>query len=336
MRKTSLKLFTIMSMAIIAGALIISSCTKEGPQGPAGVDGNVTCLACHTDANMDVINASFATSSHGQGNYAGYAGRRNDCARCHSHQGFVETHASGRDTTAADIAIPLAFTCKTCHAGHVSFDFENDGQDYALRTTAAVPLTMFGNTTVVDYGTNSNLCLKCHQPRRPAPVADAEGNFNITSSHYGPHHGPQGTLLEGVGGYEFAGSEAYPTDYTTHRGTGCTTCHMAEVDGDTGGHTFLPNLNGCTDCHASATDFDIGGKMTEMDALLAELAGILIEKGVLAGDATEGYHVVKGLFPVDVAAAFYNWDMVYEDRSHGVHNVAYTMALIKNTLEAMR
>lgn len=348
MKKATFKLFTVLITIIIGAAMIFSAC--EGPEGAAGadgmdgsngsdgtdgVDGNVTCLACHTLANMDQIEASFAMSSHGQGNYAGYAGGRNGCAKCHSHQGFMETTATGRDTTATGFSIPLAFTCETCHSGHVSFDFENDGPDYALRTTAPVPLLMDGNTTVVDFGNNGNLCLICHQPRRPAPVDDGEGNFNITSSHYGPHHGPQGTLLEGVGGYEFAGPEAYPTTTTSHRTAGCTTCHMAEADATTGGHTFLPNISGCTACHADATSMDINGKMTEMENLLDELAVILVEKGVLSGDHGD-YHVVKGVFPVEVAAAFYNWDMVFEDRSNGVHHVAYTTALIKNTLDAMK
>lgn len=344
MRKRTYKLLTFLSFLIIAGALIFSACVKEGPAGPAGkdgndgtdgVDGNVTCLECHTLANMDKINESFAMSSHGQGNFAGYAGGRNGCAKCHSHQGFIETQATGRDTTATGFSIPLAFTCETCHSGHVSFDFENDNQDYALRTTAPVSLLMDDHTTVVDFGNNGNLCLSCHQPRRAAPVADSLGNYTITSSHYGPHHGPQGTILEGIGGYEFAGPEAYPTSYSTHRTTGCTTCHMAETSGDTGGHTWIPNVNGCTACHSDATSLDINGKITAMEGLLHELALLLVDKGVLGEEEGE-FHVVRGTFPVEVAAAFYNWDMVFEDRSNSVHNVAYTTALIKNTIAAMK
>ncbi|MFC2118892.1 hypothetical protein ACFLRG_01830 [Bacteroidota bacterium] len=331
MKNRVFKLFVILSFPVIAGALILSSCSKEGP---AGVDGDVTCIVCHNTTNMDQINASFDTSIHGIGPTAA-RGASVGCAKCHAHQGFVETVATGRDTSAASIAIPLAFTCETCHAGHVSFDFENDGQDYALRTTEPVPLIMDGRTTVIDLGNNGNLCLNCHQPRRAAPTADAEGNYNITSSHYGPHHGPQGTILAGVGGYEFAGSEAYPTTNSAHMNTGCSTCHMADVVGDTGGHTFFPNVTGCTDCHADATSMDIGGKMTEMEDLLNELALLLVDKGVLAGEVG-AYHVVTGVFPVDVAAAFYNWDMVYEDRSEGVHNIAYTFALIQNSIEAMQ
>ena len=63
--------------------------------------------------------------------------------------------------------------------------------------------------------------------------------------------------------------------------------------------------------------------------------GKYIETLYVSGEPGE-YHVVTGTFPVDDVRAFYNWDMVFEDRSEGVHNVAYTMALIKNSIEAMK
>ena len=49
-------------------------------------------------------------------------------------------------------------------------------------------------------GGAGNLCGNCHQPRRAIADADADGNIEITSTHWGPHHGPQTAVLLGIGG----------------------------------------------------------------------------------------------------------------------------------------
>ncbi len=178
------KLFVLAFFALI----VASSCVKEGPMGPGGldgadgangadgsdgtngVDGNVTCLACHSKANMDAVNAEYETSTHGMSGmmyngqtvyiYAGAGESRKDCAVCHTHEGFVETQFTGRDTLTAALDAPTRIGCETCHGGHVSFDFENDGQDYALRTTAPVELAIAADgDQPVNVSPTSNLCI---------------------------------------------------------------------------------------------------------------------------------------------------------------------------------
>lgn len=318
----------LFSIIIVAGMVALTAC--EGPMGEAGND---TCKECHSLENRNMKSAEYETSGHAAGLFVGYAGGRNSCAQCHSHEGFVETEHTGRDTTAANIPIPTRIDCKTCHDSHTSFKNEVDGPDYALRGLHEVNLLMFGNEQKLDFESNSNLCANCHQPRTLGPVGDAEGNFRITSSHYGPHHGPQATYVQGIGAYEFAGSESYPTAGTSTHATGgaCVACHMGEADQMGGGHSFTANVAACTSCHSDASTLDINGIQTEVHELLVDLKGLLTTKGILDDEG----HVKPGTYSVELAGAFYNYIGIEEDRSLGVHNPSYIKAVLKNTIAAM-
>jgi len=339
MKRTLNYLLTIPALFALA---ITISC--EGPEGPVGQDGqnaSEVCKECHNDEKQDSVSTQYASSVHAAGANVGYAGGRNDCAACHSHEGFVETQHTGRDTTAADIPIPTAIACNTCHDDHNTLDFENDGPDYAMRTKEAVTLLMDGSS--LDFEGSSNLCASCHQPRTPAP-SSTDGTYAITSPHYGPHHGTQATVLEGIGGYELAGSMSYPEPgASTHRtGASCNSCHMSPAadNNSTGGHTFVPNLASCTSCHTDASSFDVNGVQTEVESMLGDLetalinANIIGTDGHLLDDSGEALNYGSSLnLTIDQAGAYFNWATVAEDRSMGVHNPAYVKALLQNSIE---
>jgi hypothetical protein len=179
-----------------------------------------------------------------------------------------------------------------------------------------------GDSIFIDFAGNSNLCLNCHQPRVAPP--DAEVAMTYVYSHFGPHHGPQSTILEGIGGYEIAGTVAYPTSQSAHRtSASCVSCHMHE-----GEHKFEPKVAACTDCHPGAADFDVNGKQTEIAGLMTTLQGKLETAGLL----DEGHEVV-GTYDTDEAGALYNYFLVFDDRSDGVHNYDYIKALLQNSIE---
>ena len=353
-----MKLREITRLLFVASLVlfIIPACVKEGPpgldgadgndgvNGVDGADGNVACIVCHNEENMDAVESQFATSVHGtsviQYNgqptyiYAGEGESRKECAMCHTHEGFVEWQFTERDSLTAALDAPTHINCETCHGGHVSFDFEADGQDYALRTTKPVKLLMFDDPNLqIDFGTESNLCVNCHQPRTASPQPDESGNYFISSSHWGPHHGPQSTILEGIGGYEIAGSVEYPgTKSHPHRNNaGCTTCHMYEFEAGEGGHTFKPSIASCTQCHGEQDNFDIDGVQTEVEELIIELQAKLHN----AGAVDEGGQLVPGTYPIVVAGAAYNYAMMEDDRSIGVHNPDYIIALLQNSIDAL-
>lgn len=325
------------SIVFLSCLLAIFAFSFTSCEGPAGQDGDETCNECHTKENMSLKSAQYEKSGHAMGANVAYAGGRKGCATCHSHEGFVETQHTGMDTTAADVPIPTAIGCETCHSGHSYFD-GGDDPDMALRTTEGVGLIMFGDESSIDFGSNSNLCVNCHQPRRIGPQdsdLDEDGNFYISSSHWGPHHGPQATYVQGIGAYEASGSESYPAAGSSTHATagGCVMCHMGDVESAEGGHTFNPTVASCTECHADATDLDINGLQTEVHELLVELEGILKAKGVVDD---EGHVIAKLSHPIDLAGAYYNYIGIEEDRSLGVHNPAYIKAVLKNTIAKVK
>lgn len=299
----------------------------DGVDGMDGADGTAFCLTCHNLTHRNELNAQYQMTRHFNATAVGYAGGRNGCAKCHSHEGFVETVFTGMDTTAANIPIPTGIGCTTCHSTHETFDFENDGADYALRTIAPVDLLISDDD--LDFGGTSNLCAYCHQPRRAAPVADDNGNFNITSSHYGPHHAPNATFVYGIGGYEVAGPETYPApgENSHTSGSSCVECHMGALEDGKGAHTLIPTESACTKCHSNGAPSN-----AEIVTLLEELGTMLKAEGVLDDEG----HVVTGEFPVDVAGAFYNYALIEEDLSHGIHNPTYAKALLKNSIASLQ
>lgn len=346
-----LKLFAIAALVLF----VIPACVKEGPpgldgtngtngtdgaNGADGADGTAFCLNCHNDTKMDAVTAAWETSVHGTSGvmyngqftyeYAGLGDGRKECAVCHTQEGFIERITTGNLAVENALTTVHAIGCDACHSGkHVTFDVENDGPDYALRTTSAVNV-IIDSLNTIDLGGPSNLCVNCHQAREAYPEPDGDGNFNISSTHWGPHHGPQGNLIVGRIGYQFSGSVDYPSTgntATAHARQGCTTCHME--DGD---HTFHPAVDACTKCHDGATDFDINGFQTEIVGLLAQLESKLEEKGVM----TNGSVNAPATYTVDLARAYYNYILVEEDRSEGVHNPAYIKALLQNTIEAIQ
>jgi len=358
-----------LSLVLIVSSLMLIQCTSEPIPGPAGidgtngldgqdgidgVDGTTSCVACHTDSHREPIENSYDSSSHfiqtkvswagdvHLSEYVSGLGSDNDfsCARCHTNEGFIEYQTTG--TIKGYFDNPKGISCTGCHTNHDTFDFENDGQDYALRTTDPVDLIINkylpeANQVILDFEGTSNTCAQCHQPRKVAPSDQGGGLYTITP-HYGSHGGAQSTMLEGIQGAEISGSESYPAvASSTHRNNAsCVSCHMGEPNDNDGQHTMKPTLNKCLDCHSSATSFDVNGVQTEVANLLQELEDLLITKGILEVSPWGGIDLVTGDHPVGVAEAYWNWEFVHQDGSHGVHNPAYTKALLKNSIASLQ
>lgn len=346
---------------LIVGAIALSSCEGPagpmGPQGPAGEDGtdgidgvdgtdgtdgvagNAVCLECHTQDVKDAVTALWAASLHGtsQTFYPGspttvaYAGGRVDCAKCHSAEGFIETVWTGQDTTATTIPLPTGIRCKACHDFHSSLDFENEPNS-AIRTTDAVTL-LTGDGPVEFSNAESNLCMNCHQSRTN-PSDDTDGTVMVkVEEHYGPHHGPQANLLNGLGGYEFRGEVTGGS-----AGVGphdCLSCHMGEVVGDTiGGHTWAASIEGCSECHGTVIE---DGK-AQVETLLAQLEDALFTAGMVDADGhaiesdDEALPPVLVEYQADSVGALWNYIYIEEEASHGVHNLGYTIDLLTESI----
>jgi hypothetical protein len=100
---------------------------------------------------------------------------------------------------------------------------------------------------------------------------------------------------------------------------------------------------------ADASNFDMDGVQTEIKAMVDELHTIFVDKKLMNPDtdlwgvwdpATQKFSNPSATAPLvvpdAVAQAMWNYSFVVEDQSMGVHNSAYTKALLQQALDAMK
>lgn len=322
---------------------------ENGINGTNGIDGTTECATCHSKAHTGPINASYALSVHAietlheTTNASGATitlktseyTNRTGCVQCHTSQGYIDklngdVLKTGTGTALGFPAYPggkQAISCTTCHNKHSSFDFKNDGNDFALRQGFTPVVLDQDKTYSVDMGT-SNTCVNCHQPRSlPPTTVDVK-----LSNRFGPHYGPQSTLLEGIQGALIVGTTPYPAPKSAkHRsGASCVTCHMGKTtDGKNGAHTWSPTPNACITCHTGGAPTSVAG----FEADMATLKDLLVAKGAYSL-ATDSF--TSNTVPLKVAQAGWNYAMLKQDKSKGIHNPLYAKALLKNSIEALK
>ena len=329
-----------------------------------------TCGACHGgQATYPVL--GVRTAFNESGHYKGFHGEKNSyyangagCQRCHTNEGFIEWVETGLSPSDAYVANPSQPGCFTCHTPHETFDF-------ALRSTAVVTLA---NGVKYDAG-DSNLCAACHMARRDASTTVKAMPAASVSSHFGAHHGPQTDLLAGTNAYEFAGKSYSSSVHMTATKNGCIDCHMALPKGrysaspELGGHSFRivgevhgaekVNVSACVNCHkdigqVAGTDFydkeaeddyDLDGTVEalqeEVEGLLhmfvnAEGTGLLQTLDPPMYKADGSWNTVReGDRTLEQVAAVYNYKMVEEDRSKGIHNSTYVVQILYDTIQGL-
>lgn len=341
-----MKTRSLILMLFFSVTIIIFSCVKEGPAGISGTngtngadgadgaDGNLTCVVCHSGDALLQKKIQFAYSTHKAGANVSYAGGRANCAECHSREGFVEFHDTG--IVGADISKPSAINCKTCHLIHNEFTLI----DYTLRVDGPVILKYNPNISL-DLGDGSNICMNCHQTRTPEPgTSNPEAaTFTITNTHYGPHHGPQANIFEGIGFAEIDGPIVYPLPASSkHRvNATCLTCHMGEYKNAQGGHTWIPSQDACNSCHTfSSENYNYFGRQDKIKAKLDKLRDLLVNKGLMHWvEEDQAYEPIPGTYNMEYVQAFFNWTGLMDDGSMGVHNYSYANALLTNSIAAM-
>jgi hypothetical protein len=314
-----------------------------GANGLNGKDGNATCGVCHNSGTvMFAKMLQYENSVHFTGGDI-EGDRGNPCIACHTSEGFVSRVASGQDTASSIPANPTPVNCRTCHMVHTNYD----STDWALRDTNSVAL-MINKNLHVDFG-KGNLCSMCHQPRLPSPLPNTSAGsdtITITSNRWGVHHGPQSAMLAGIAGYEFSGGTFGSSRHNTAV-DGCIQCHMSTtLNLSAGGHTFKAsydnagtkafNLSACTTCHSgkyAITASTVVTNQNAIDTLVSHLQTKLITAKIL-DPATLLPKVVGGKLKItnDQAGALLNYQLVTEDKSHGLHNWTYATDLLNASI----
>lgn len=301
--------------------------------------GSGDCSQCHDAPSQYSKTAEWYHSAHSVTTQDPTGPGREGCVICHTSSGFIARISGATITNTAYSAIG----CQTCHEPHGQTIPTNN--PHLCRTMAAV--TLMDGTTVTNAG-EAALCMNCHQSRQNATnyVETAAG-----STYFGPHEGPQADMLLGVNGVTYG--QAIPSSAHRDAVTNlCVTCHMQKIDPADplflhgGGHTFrvmcdpdnLDVSGTCARCHGPITTFDlpredyngdgiIEGVQTEVQHLLDQLAQLLPPVGQPKSDIS-----IDSTWSRQQLRAAYNYRFVQKDGSHGVHNTAYAVGLLKASI----
>ncbi|MDH3457108.1 MAG: hypothetical protein OER90_09725 [Gemmatimonadota bacterium] len=339
----------LIALAALAVAVIAGTGCERTVTVQETVTEPANCFDCHSDQSTFLVAAEkqWSNSWHASGRTLHEKVR--DCKDCHTSEGFVARAAGSPLPSSVTIENPTVIHCFTCHAPHTNGDLR-------LRWTA--PYTLEDGTSY-NIGA-SNLCASCHHSR--ADVASRTAPTYGLYDRWGPHHGPQSDLLMGTNGYEYA-SYTYD-DLTFHRNTplddgsndGCLKCHFkTELNAVVGGHSFnmeydlfgeeVFNFGGCDNgaCHDGAIEdlddgFNYQTVQDSVETMLVTLRGLLVAGGLLTDSTGLPVGTSSNRFytSADSAGAVWNFLIVEEDRSHGVHNSKYIIGLLDSAIKFMQ
>ena len=305
--------------------------------------GSGVCGQCHAAATHHIKTGEWNNSMHAVVTRDAAGTGRESCVGCHTGTGFI---ARVQGSASPDTSF-TAINCQTCHEPHGETTPATAG--HLVRTVA--PVTLKDGTTVNNAGMGT-LCMNCHQSRQNAAVYAAT---SPGSARFGPHHGPQTDMLEGVNGFTY--DRRIPSSaHADVVADTCVGCHMQTVDAadpaltKLGGHTFRPSFSdgtnpridlvaACQKCHGpDVASFDfllmdyngdglIEGVQTEVQHLLDQLALMLPPAGQSKTDLT-----IDSSWTQPQLKAAYNYQFVKNDGSLGIHNTAYAIGLLKASI----
>jgi hypothetical protein len=323
------------------------------------------CGQCHDATTHHIKNPEWNNSKHAISTRIPSGPNRTACARCHTaggFEGYIENMTVNQPY--ATNTVYTGITCAACHDPH---DASNPHQ---LRAGSTV--TLGAGITVTNAGTGGFCmnCHQSRNGSVTNSIVNyplLQQTWDGGSS-FGPHDSPVADMLEGVNGWTYG--KVIPS--SPHRDSvtnTCITCHMQATPPSTdpgfllaGGHTMKMSYNvvtngvtntvdlvaACVQCHGPITTFNFPtadyngdgiteGVQTEVQHLLDQLSTLLPSSAYVAG----GNYVADGLvktpsvktnWPAKFLQAAYNYQFVNNDKSLGVHNVAYAVGLLKASI----
>ncbi len=323
------------------------------------------CIQCHKAVRYDGVPYTYDSSKH-----AGIpelfqefpAILRADCGKCHSAQQFVYQAIEQRsDPTALEDVEPFGVTCVACHDPH------EKANPHQLRTIGDVVLE---SGHVFQDGGLGNLCAQCHQSRVLDDL-QREISISRFTPHFGPQADVMLGVNAWHFGRPYESGESVHKFVTVDTCVTCHMAEIPE-DGWThsegalvGGHSFKivnqrettsetddkSNLrNACYPCHLNMTsvdrvmqtslDYNRNGKregiQTEIKGMLDQIAEAMIQKypsiTMLNNRELELNAETFDQMSYEDKAVVYNYHLILRDGSFGIHNTAFTIEVLQQTL----
>ncbi|MGE5402901.1 MAG: T9SS type A sorting domain-containing protein [Ignavibacteriales bacterium] len=324
--------------------------TKVAVSLKAGV-----CNQCHDTPPRYQVGRLWALSNHATLPLSNIASPRKECYPCHSGAAFVK-FAKNKANPGYDPATDTfpSISCATCHDPHISANTSIRVLTLDSLANGYVPAS---NPNFV--GGKGLLCMNCHRGRENSLKRVTAQQTKFADRFY-PHYNPAADMFLGANAYEY---NLKVTGQGTHQSlpNACVTCHMAAIPDTTANpgreswHLMaMTDDKGndrtyvCKPCHPTVTtsfedvkassDYDGDGKIegtqAEIQGLLDKLKTILPKDstGEVVTMAADSQKVKsdpkypKNLGPI--------WDyyFVKNDRSLGVHNAKYAVAILQASL----
>jgi hypothetical protein len=329
------------------------------------------CAQCHDSKPNHSRSAEWNNSKHAVATRTPSGPSRPMCARCHTASGFAAyTETLGTNNivwTGTNVAFTTyeAITCASCHDPH------NDENPHQLRAAESIQLADGAAVATITNAGAGSLCMNCHQSRSGSYTNSLVGypagkpTYAGGSSSFGPHDNPAADMIEGVNGYTYG--KVIPSSAHAHSVSNtCAGCHMQAVASTdpaftkAGGHTFsmtYTNPSGvltekvdvCIKCHGEIESFDmvkvdyngdgiIEGVQTEVTKLYQKLSRLFPSSTYQSNpdnyvaDGLVKSPSVKTNWPAKFLQAAWNYQLVANDLSKGVHNAAYAVGLLKASI----
>jgi hypothetical protein len=333
------------------------------------------CADCHgPDPAYPVLGttASYDYSGHknlGNASYANGSG----CQICHTHEGFVDFVDSGPPESDDFVANPSAVSCFTCHDSHATGDFALRTAASVIISTGDVFDGGDGNLCANCHQSRRDVStqvtemeaasVRSHWGAHHGPQADVVlgvNGFEFPGKSYSSsvhqrviqdscvecHMSlPEGrySLSPAVGGHSFNVLGEVHEDEKANL-SGCVSCH-AEIGQVSGEEVF--------DIAAKA-DYDNDGTVEPLQTEVQGLLDFFVNEngtGVLQNtnppmfkkDAHASFHDLgsgwagsrNGSWTETEIGVLWNYKLIIEDRSLGVHNATYIIQLLYDSLEAL-
>lgn len=275
--------------------------------------------------STDIITEQWANSLHSRAN--SHTIGRDECITCHDGYAFAN-----QITEAAQLPASTGQDCFACHAGH--------GRE--LKEAGMLNIPIKEN---YEAGLGA-VCSSCHHGNNVPDITNARRAY--------PHYGPQADVISGFGGIRTSSDlQFYNTYGHISMENSCVDCHMPVNKSGFRPHSFTMQPEYaelvCASCHQDATDFNLEAKADydgdgKVEGIQDEVSGLLdiLEKAIIEELDGGSFEPSKGVInyydkngnpissvPDKLYLASYNYLLIQNDGSKGVHNPLFAVQLLQ-------